>query len=571
MVKSIIEELSEERKRLQEAGDLPEWFTTQAWQMFKEKYLHEATGLKDTYERIAKTAAKHAPTKPSWWDNADTWESKFFDILWSGDLACSTPVLANMGTDRGCPVSCSGSYVEDSVYSFYDVQKEIALLSKNGFGTSVYLGDIRPRGSEIAGGGKASGVLPVLKDFVQVSRDVSQGGTRRGAVAEYLPIDHDDFWEVVDFLKNNPDDCNIGWNVSDDFINRLNSGDEDAISRYQRAMKVKAITGKGYFFFTDKTHRQQPQMYHDLGLRCKASQLCTEITLHSDEDHTYTCVLSSLNLRNSDNWDEDTIFIATVFLDCVASEFIDQGSKIRGLEKAVRFTEKSRALGLGALGFHTYVQEKGWTLDSFSAEVWNNKIFKKIGDESLRASKWMAEQWGEPEWCKGYGVRNTHRTAPAPNTTSALICQSISQGIEPVYKNAYTQGSSAGELQRINPVLLNLLKEKGIDVEDSIQKVIDNKGSVSNLDCLSDDEKMVFRTAFEYDQNVLLKLASDRQRHICQAQSLNLFFSSDEDEGYISSVFQNAFLDPYIKSVYYMRSEAGVSASKGGVCESCEG
>jgi ribonucleoside-diphosphate reductase alpha chain len=563
--KSIFDELSEERKALQASGDLPDWFTTQGWQMFKEKYLYEAKGLKDTYQRIAKTAARHT-------EDPVKWEVAFFELLWNGWLACSTPVLANMGTTRGCPVSCSGSYVGDSVYDFYETQKEIAMLSKNGFGTSAYLGDIRPRGSVISKGGKASGVLPVLKDILQVSRDVSQGSSRRGAVASYLEIEHGDFYEVVNFLLNNPDDCNIGWNISDKFIDRLKSGDQDALERYQRALKVKCITGKGYFFFTDKTHRQQPKMYHDLGLRCKAAQLCTEITLMSDQDHTYTCVLSSLNLSKYDEWkNTNAVFIATVFLDCVASEFIEQAKEIQGLERAVRFTEKSRALGLGALGFHTYIQDKGWLIDGVQTEKWNKEVFSFIKEEALKASNWMADAWGEPEWCKGYGVRNTHLLAIAPNTTSALVCGGVSQGIEPVYKNAYVQGSSAGELNRINPALLKLLKLKGVDVGKAVQQIIDDKGTVKNLDCLTPDEKMVFRTAFEVDQKVLLRLASDRHPDIDQAQSLNLFFSSDEDESYISEVFQQAFEDEKIKSVYYLRSESGVSASKGGVCESCEG
>ena len=393
---TIYEKLSQERKDLQKQGLLPDWFTTQAWQMFKSKYLYEAKGLKDTYQRIAKTASKHAPTKPEWFGEA-TWEDKFFNILWKGHFACSTPVLANMGTDRGCSVSCSGSYVGDSIYDFYESQKEIALLSKNGFGTSAYLGDIRPRGSDISTGGKASGVVPVMKDIIQVSKDVSQGGTRRGAVACYLEIDHDDFEEVANHLLNNPDDCNIGWNIPDSFIERLQNGDEDALQRYQKAMKIKAVTGKGYFFFTDKTHRQQPQMYHDLGLRCKASQLCSEVSLHSDQDHTYTCVLSSFNLAEYDNFDEDTFFVGTVFLDCVASEFIEQGKQIRGLERAVRFTEKARALGAGTLGFHTYIQKQGWSLDDFNTEQWNKKVFKHLNRESLKASQWMAKAWGEPE------------------------------------------------------------------------------------------------------------------------------------------------------------------------------
>lgn len=279
--KNIYDELSEERKKLQEQGLLPDWVTTLAWQMLKEKYLSEQwSDLKSVYTRIAKHAAQYT-------NNPEVWEKKFFNLFWKGWLAASTPVLANMGTGFGCPVSCSGGVVEDSVYSFYERQKEAAILSKNGFGTSGYLGYIRPRGSKIAGvKGGASGVLPVFKDFVQVSRDISQGSQRRGAWAGYIEIDHQDFYEVLNYISKNPDDANIGWVVSDNFIERLNSGDKDAVERYQKAMKLKMITGKGYWFFVDKVNRQNPQMYKDLGLDVKASNLCltgdTRIKIYGD-------------------------------------------------------------------------------------------------------------------------------------------------------------------------------------------------------------------------------------------------------------------------------------------------
>ena len=244
-MKTIYEDLSEERKRLQEEGLLPEWFTTAGWQLFSSKYATKTEkDFKSVARRISKCAAK-------WTDDPDSWEEKFYNVIWNGWLSCATPILANMGTDRGCNVSCSGNFVNDSVYDFYDTQKEVAMLSKNGFGTSSYLGSIRPRGTEIASGGKASGVLPVLKDFVQLSRDISQGNTRRGAWAGYIEIDHEDFWEIINFLNTSPDDCNIGWVITDKFIKRLNSGDKKAISRYQKVMKTKMVTGKGYFFFIE--------------------------------------------------------------------------------------------------------------------------------------------------------------------------------------------------------------------------------------------------------------------------------------------------------------------------------
>lgn len=226
---TIYDKLSEERKQLQHSGELPDWFATSGWQLFKEKYLHEADGIKDTYQRIAKTASK-------WTDDPDAWASRFFDVMWNGWLALSTPVLSNMGTNKGTPVSCSGQYVGDSIDQFYKNYHETAMLTKNGFGTSGYLGDIRPRGSVISSGGRSSGVLPIIKHFVQDMRDVAQGTSRRGAWAGYLPIDHGDFYEVVDYIQHHPDDLNIGWNISNDFLHKLQEGDEESLLRYRRAL-----------------------------------------------------------------------------------------------------------------------------------------------------------------------------------------------------------------------------------------------------------------------------------------------------------------------------------------------
>lgn len=561
---SIYDKLSQERKELQAQGHVPEWFTTGGWQLFKEKYLHEAVGLKDTFMRIAKTAAKHT-------DNPDSWAARFFDIMWRGWLAPSTPVLSNMGTIKGMPVSCSGQYIHDSINGFYEAYHETAMLTKNGFGTSGYLGDIRPRGSSIRTGGKASGILPIVKHFVQDMRDVAQGTSRRGAWAGYLPIEHGDFWELIDYIENFPDDLNIGWNVSDNFLQMLESGNAEAIKRYQRIMKVRAITGKGYLFKVDETNRHNPPMYKDLGLSVKASNLCTEITLHSDEDHTFTCVLSSMNLSKYDEWKStDAAYVATVFLDCVASEFMALAEGVHGFENSVRFTDTSRALGLGALGFHTYLQSKMVALESFEAHMLNIEIFQHLHEEATRATKWMASNWGEPEWCKGYGVRNTHLIAVAPNTSSALICGGVSQGIEPVVANLYNQPTAAGEIYRVNPIFLELAKKRVGWNDEIVKRLIDSEGSVQGEDWLTDEEKAVFKTAYEIDQKALVRLAAARQPYICQAQSLNLFFDADEDEAYISEVHKEALLNPNIKSLYYLRTKAGVSASTG-ECIACHG
>ena len=564
--KSIYDELGEERRQLQSEGKLPEWVTTPAYQMLKENYLSkEYPDLKSVYTRVASHAARYT-------SNQVLWENKFFNLLWNGYLAASTPVLSNMGTGIGCPVSCSGGFIEDSVYSFYGAQQEAAVLSKNGFGTSGYLGSIRPRGARIAGiKGAASGVLPVFKDFVQMSRDISQGSQRRGAWAGYIEIDHNDFYEIVNYINKNPDDANIGWNISDDFIARLEAGDKDAIERYQKALKLKMVTGKGYFFFVDRVNKQNPSMYKDRNLTVKASNLCTEITLFSDEEHTFSCVLSSMNASLYDEWkDTDAVFDATVFLDCVNQDLIEIGRNVPGMEKVVRFAEKSRALGLGLLGFHTYLQDHMIAFESMEAYFKNGEIFQHLDSESKRASEWMAQEFGAPLWCNGYGVRNTHRIAIAPNLSSALICGSVSQGIEPIYKNAYVQNTSAGKMERVNPSLLKVMKEKDVYSTETIKDIISNNGSVQHVDWLNEDEKAVFKTAFEIDQKQIIRLASGRQRYIDQAQSINLFFSADENEEYISEVHKMAFLDPYIKSLYYIRSESGVNVSKG-ECTSCHG
>lgn len=561
----IYRKLSDERKAMQEEGTLPKWFTTAGWQLFKEKYLYGVDTYKEQIERIARTAAKHSP-------DPKVYEKKFFDIIWNGYLSCSTPVLANMGTNRGLPVSCSGQYIHDSIDGFYSNLRETAILTKHGFGTSGYLGDIRSRGTPISIGGKASGVMPVFKMNMQSTRDVTQGTARRGAWAGYYPITGGDFDELIDYIKEFPDDANIGWNITDEFINKLNLGDKKYLRRFKKAMKVKMLTGKGYFFFEDKVNRKVPESYKNNNLSVKSSNLCTEITLHQDEEHTYTCVLSSLNLYHWDHIEKnpDIIETATVFLDCVAAEFIDKAKSIKGLEKAVRFTEKGRALGLGTCGFHSYLQRNSIPFESLEAMFANRTIFKKIRDHAEIATKQLAKDLGEPEWCKGLGRRNTHLMAIAPTMSTALIMGGVSQGIEPMIGNAFIQSSAGGESERVNPVFLDLMKKRGKYTKKLVRQIAENYGSVQDLDWLDDHEKLVFRTAFEINQESVVRLASQRQPYIDQAQSLNLFFSAEESEAYIAKIHKIAFEDENILSLYYVRTQAGIAGSNGEACVACQ-
>lgn len=556
------EKLSKERKDLQKAGEVPEWMTTQGYIMFVRKYAYNKETVKGAFHRIASTLAEHYPEKTLAYE-------KFFNLLWKGYLSPSTPIYCNTGTDRGLVVSCAGSYIDDSISGFYNAYLENAILSKLGFGTSSYLGDIRARGSSISIGGTADGVVPVFDSSIDVVSKVSQGSNRRGAWAGYLDIDHDDFWELTGYILKNPVDTNIGWNITEAFIEKLKNQDEEAIKRWNKIVYLRARVGKGYLWKVDTANNLAPQAIKNSGISIKASNLCNEIALPQDSDHTFTCVLSSLNLSKWDEFEEDTIFWSIIFLDCVVSEMLLKAKKYPELKKAVNFTEKSRALGLGVLAFHTYLQEKMVAFDSFEAHMINLQIFKKIESEAKNATKHLAELLGEPLWCQGLGIRNATLTAVAPTMSSSILCGSVSQGIEPIISNTFNQKTAAGEMQRINPTFAKLAKQKGFYSQDLVDDIaINHNGSVQHLDWLSEEEKAVFKTAYEIDQHALLRLASTRQQFIDQGQSLNLFFGAEEDENYVAEVHKAALLDPYIKGLYYLRSTRGVKASKG--CVACE-
>lgn len=568
MSDNLYRKLSEERKLLQDEGLVPDWYNTAGYQMFKEKYEYETNGrsVRGQFERIAATAAKHLV--------GTVFESqaydKFFELLWKGWLSPATPVLANMGTNRGMPVSCSGTVVEDSIDGFYSNLHEVACLTKNGFGTASDFSNIRPRGTPISVGGKANGIVPVIKEHVNAMRNVAQGTARRGAWACYVDIEHGDFWELIEHLSSEPDDLNIGWTIKDSFIEKMNQGDSEAHLRFARALKVKMITGKGYFFFVDKANAKRPLCYKEQGLRINNSQLCSEIMLFNDHEHTYTCVLASMNASKFFEWkDADAAYWAIVFLDCVASEFIDRARNVPGMEKAVRFTEKGRALGLGVCGLHTLMMQEMLEFEGFMAHSLSNDVSYNIRLAADKATRDMAKELGEPEWCKGYGIHNTHLIAIAPTKSTALLMGGISEGINPDPSMVFTQTTSAGEMERINPVLLNLMKSKGVYTSANIQSVVDKNGSVQHVDWLSDEEKAVFKTAFEMNQKSIIRMASARALYVDQWMSLNLFFAADEDPAWIAEVHQEAFENERILALYYIYTQAGVQASKG-ECEACQ-
>lgn len=573
---SEFEKVSIERKEMVEKGEVPEWYITQGYLMFKRKYSYKGETVRGCFNRVATTLAKHIEHIVP---NA---KGIFFELLWSGKLAGSTPVLSNTGTERGDPVSCSGGYVPDSIEGFFTHIRELAVLSKHGYGGSGYWDDVRERGALVSSGGKADGPIDFLDLAFKTVSAVKQGDNRRGNYAAYFGADSKSFDEVIGYIHKNKGSANIGWNFRDNYISDLENEDPEAIRRWNDTLYTRAADSKGYISKPDHAQRLASQAIKNSGISLKGSNMCNEIWLPQDEDHTFSCVLSSLNLAKWDDITDDDIFWSTVFLDCVVEEMLLKARGRKGFEKIVRFTEKARAIGLGTLGFHSYLQSKMIAFEDFETMLINRKIFDRLDDVTMKASQWLAEKLGEPEWCKGTGMRNAARMAIAPNTSSALLCGGMSQGIEPNITNAYNQPTAAGEMTRMNPYFVELAKSKGeYSIEMMRDLAINHDGSVQHLEWLTDREKLVFKTAFEIDQMVLIRLASKRQKNertgqkgIDQGQSLNLFFG--ENEEYVARVTKAAVLDENIKGLYYQRAIRGIKGSNGSVltepeCVACEG
>lgn len=429
------ERLSFQRKQLQADGLAPEWFTTAAYQLVTDKnYLDTAETPLDMYTRLANRAAELTTFAIPSDFGYPTWQSAFFDVLWKGWLSPSTPVLSNLGNDRGHPIACSGTYLGDSISSFYEARKEIAQLTQRGYGTSWCLDPVRYRGAPISKGGTANGVMQPANGAVQDTREVSQGGVRRGSIGQYLNVLHPDFDELCDQILSDHDGWNIGWNITNEFRHLYRTDAHRADHIWKRILRTKMITGKGYLLFLDKVNRDRPQVYKDRGFFVRHSNLCSEIELMSDKDHSFTCVLSSMNIAKYDEWkDTKAIQIATVFLDAVITDMLIKAKSERGFEKVIAFTEKSRAIGLGQLGLSTYYQLQNWVFGDFSSIQFNMHITKLLDTETLAASRLLAREVGEPEWLIGYGERFTHRLAFPPTKSTAIIQAGVSEGRPRVY------------------------------------------------------------------------------------------------------------------------------------------
>lgn len=558
-------------EELKQKGEAPEFLTEIGYKTLLGGYLLSNETPKDMWRRVARTASEILK-KPEL-------EEKFFNMFWKGWVGLATPVASNMGTSRGLPISCYSISPVDSTDSIMRKARELAMLTKNGGGVGVYLGELRPAGSKISTGGTSEGMIPFAKIFDSVTVGISQGNVRRGAAAVYLPVDHGDIKAFLRMRRPEGDPNRQCLNlhhavcIPNSFMNKVESGDESSQELLREIYKSRLETGEPYIFYSDNVNDQNPTAYLRNNLKVSTSNICSEITLYTDPDHTFVCCLSSLNLAKWNEWkDTDTVELCVFLLDAVLTEFINKASKLEGFESAVRSAIKGRALGLGVMGWHTLLQQEYVGMDSLRAKILNKAIFKNINEKAKNASRQLAKEFGEPEWCKGTGMRSTHLMAIAPTASNSLITGNISAGIEPINANAYVKKTAKGTFIEFNPLLKKRLQELDKDNEEVWNVIVKDEGSVRKLDFLSDEDKDVFKTAFEIDQQTLINLAADRQSFICQAQSLNLFFSKDVDPQYFHEVHWSAWKNK-IKTLYYVRSSSVLRAdlSSRGECVACEG
>jgi ribonucleoside-diphosphate reductase alpha chain len=544
----------------------PEWLSEEGMHTLSAGYLLPGETPRAMFRRVAKAAAT-INEDPTLLDD-------LFTCLWNGWIGLASPVAANFGTSRALPISCYSVHLSDSVSSIYSHLKEVAQLSKNGGGVGIYMGDVRPAGAPISGGGKSTGIVPWAQQYDLAARVVSQGGVRRGSFAIYLPIDHPDVPELLrakDHSKGDPRkfiDSNVALTITDEWVESMIAGDTHKQELFGEVLKTRMISGSPYLVFIDNANRQNPDCYVARDLSVKTSNLCSEIFLHTDEHHSFVCVLSSLNLSRYDEFSgwESPVSGRTVpqlaihLLDAVVSEFIRKAKDKVGLGRSVRFAEKSRALGLGTMGLHTLYQKRGLPFASAGARELNIETHRWIREQSEIASRELAAKFGEPEWCVGSGMRHTHLIAVAPTRTNSVISGAFSQGIEPIDSNYFVAKQAKGTYVRKNPVLEQLLCERGIP-QSIWDEILDAKGSVQDLDCLTNEEKEIFKTAREIDQFELVKQASDRQMFICQGQSLNLFVDPESDPAYIMRLHLSAW-KMGLKSLYYLKSSSLLTNKK---------
>jgi len=560
--------------------DLPKikWLTENSRKFLESGYLTGDTTPEERILEIAEHAEKIL--------GIDGYAEKFYKYMSEGFYSLASPVWSNFGKKRGLPISCFGSCIADDMGDILYTQSEVGMMSKLGGGTSGYFGKIRHRGAEVKNNGSSSGSVHIMQLFEKMVDIVSQGSVRRGRFAPYLPIDHQDIHEFLEIGTegNAIQELTHGVTVGDQWMQEMIDGDVEKRTLWAKVLQRRGEIGYPYIFFRDHANNGTVDVYKDKKLEIHGSNLCTEIMLPSNEDWSFVCCLSSMNLLHYDKWkNTDAVETLTYFLDAVMEEFItklevyknstdrDDQLTFTFMEKAYNFAKDNRALGLGALGWHSLLQSKMLPFDSEEAFKLNSEIFKTIKDKSYKASEELAKLFGEPAVLKGYGRRNTTLNAIAPTTSSAFILGQVSQGIEPIWSNSYVKDIAKIKTTIKNPFLVDLLEEKGQNTTEVWRSIRDYDGSVQHLDFLSENEKDVFKTYPEIDQNVIVYQAANRQNHIDQGQSINVMVHPDMPIKDVNKIYITAW-KLGVKSMYYQHSmNAAQKFKQKKSCDSCEG
>ena len=557
--------------------DYPEWMNEVSLATISNGYLLPDENPKKAYRRVADAVAKRL-------DRPDL-ANKFFKYMWKGWLNLASPVLSNTGTDKGLPISCFGIDTPDSIRGIGLTNAELMRLTSLGGGVGIGLGRVRGRGKKIGNGetGQSEGIVPWAKIFDSTIIATNQGSVRRGAASVNLDINHTDIKEFLRIRRPQGDPNRQCLNlhqcvsIDDKFMKRLEHRDPEAMELWVEILKSRVETGEPYLMFKDNVNNANPPAYVKNNLDVTMTNICSEIALHTDEEHSFVCCLSSLNITRYEEWkDTDLVETAVYFLDGVLEEFLIKTNGKDSMIRSHRSAKKGRALGLGVLGWHTFLQSKGIPFASIAATSWTNRIFAQIKTQAEAASRKLAEEYGEPVWCKGTGMRNTHLIAIAPTVSNSTISGGVSAGIEPIPANVYTFNSSKGTFIRKNPVLENYLEEKGHNTEEVWQQILKDRGSIANLpeDVMPVLDKEVFLTFAEINQLALVEQAAIRQKYVDQAQSLNLAFDPGDSPKFINLVHQTAW-KLGLKTLYYLRTDSVINGDIGSRtsedCLSCDG
>jgi ribonucleoside-diphosphate reductase alpha chain len=538
----------------------------------EDRYLLPGESFQDMFARVATAFADDIDHAQRIYD--------YMSRLW---FMPATPVLSNGGADRGLPISCFLNAVGDSLDDIVETWNENVWLASNGGGIGTYWGGVRSIGEKVGQNGQTSGIIPFIRVMDSLTLAISQGSLRRGSAAVYLDVHHPEIEEFLEIRKPSGDfnrkslNLHHGINITDDFMECVKEDRPFALLSpktgtpvksvnarkiWQKILELRLQTGEPYIIFSDTVNNQMPAHQRKLGLKVRQSNLCSEIMLHTGLDHlgrdrTAVCCLSSLNAETFEEWQKDDLFLEDVFrfLDNVLTDFIERAPS--EMERAKYAAYRERSVGLGLMGFHSFLQGKGAPLESAMAKSWNLKMFKHIRRGADAASVKLAQERGPcPDAAEaGVMARFSHKIAIAPTASISIICGGTSAGIEPVPANIYTHKTLSGSFAVKNPYLERVLEAKGKNTEAVWSSILANEGSVQHLDCLSIDEKMVFKTAFEIDQRWLIELAADRTPFICQSQSLNIFLPGDVDKWDLHMLHWRAW-ELGVKSLYYCRSKS---------------